>query len=236
MSQQFVIGNWKLNGSNAQIQSVLGTLAQQSFSARVGVCVPYPYLALAAEVLKDSAIEVGSQDVSQFTTGAYTGEVSAPMLKEVGCSMALIAHSERRQLFGETTELAAKKIRLCLEQGLLPVYCVGESTAEREGGLTRDTIRAQLAAVQDLPVDQYTVAYEPTWAIGTGATASPEQIAEVHLFIKEILGNAAKVFYGGSVKGSNAAALLATPGVDGVLVGGAALSAEDFSAICKAAR
>lgn len=235
MSKQFVIGNWKLNGNSEQIKSVLGTVAQNRFEAEVGVCVSFPYLALAAEILKNSAIQLGAQDVSQYTSGAYTGEVSAPMLQETGCQLVLIAHSERRQLFGETTESAAKKIRQCITSGLLPVYCVGESTEERQAGKMRETIGAQLEAVKDLPLDQYTIAYEPTWAIGTGASASPEQIAEVHQFIKSKLGEQARVFYGGSVKGSNAANVLATTGVDGVLVGGASLSAQEFVEICKAA-
>ncbi|SFN17957.1 triosephosphate isomerase [Formivibrio citricus] len=236
MSKQFVIGNWKLNGNSDQIKSVLGAVAQHQFAAEVGVCVPFPYLALAAETLKGGSVQLGAQDVSRYASGAYTGEVSAPMLKEIGCRMALVAHSERRQLFAETTETAALKIRLCIDAGLLPVYCVGESTEERNAGKMQETIATQLDAVKDLPVDQYTIAYEPTWAIGTGASASPGQIAEVHGFIKDKLGNGARVFYGGSVKGSNAASVLATPGVDGVLVGGASLNAQEFVEICKAAR
>ncbi len=235
MSKQFVIGNWKLNGNSEQIKSVLGTVAENQFTADVGVCVPFPYLALAADLLKNSTVQLGAQDVSQYSSGAYTGEVSATMLKETGCQLALVAHSERRQLFGESTESAAQKIRLCIEAGLLPVYCVGESTEERQAGKMQETIGAQLEAVKGLTPDQYTIAYEPTWAIGTGASASPEQIAEVHQFIKGVLGEQAKVFYGGSVKGSNAADVLATAGVDGVLVGGASLSAAEFVAICKAA-
>lgn len=235
MSKQFVIGNWKLNGNNEQIRTVLGAIAKNSFTANIGVCVPSPYLALAAETLGNSAIQLGAQDVSQYTSGAYTGEVSTSMLKEVGCKLVLIAHSERRQLFGETTQSAAQKIRQCIASGLLPVYCVGESTEERHAGKMQETIGAQLEAVKDLPIGQYAIAYEPTWAIGTGASASPEQIAEVHQFIKSRLGEQTQVFYGGSVKGSNAGDVLATQGVDGVLVGGASLSAQEFAEICKAA-
>lgn len=234
MARKTVIGNWKLHGSIGQIKTVLGDLAKANVGPNVGVCVPSPYIMLAKEVLKDSRIQVGAQDVSQYHIGAYTGEVSAAMLADVGCELVIVAHSERRRLFGASTETAGMKMRICIDAGLFPIYCVGESAEQRREGKTAEVIMAQMQVLKSLPVGMYAVAYEPTWAVGSGISATPDQIAEVHKMIKGELDDRVKLLYGGSVKADNAAAILAIDNVDGVLVGGAALTSE-FVEICKAA-
>lgn len=236
MSKQFVVGNWKLHGSVAQINSVLGELAKSALDGNIGICVPFPYLSLAGKILEDTAPQTGAQDVSEHRSGAYTGEVSADMLADLGCKFVIIAHSERRQHFGETTEKAAKKIQSCLDAGLFPIYCVGDNTEQRENGQAEETVIAQLQAVKGLPPARFAIAYEPAWAIGSGVTATDEQISAMHALIKAELSSDTIVLYGGSVKAANASQILSIPGVDGVLVGGAALSAQEFAAICKAVR
>lgn len=235
MGKQLVIGNWKLHGSIGQIKTVLTELAKSQQGANVGVCVPFPYLMLAKQMLHHTRIQVGAQDVSQYHIGAYTGEVSAAMLADVGCEMVLIAHSERRRLFGAGTEQAGLKMRVCLDAGLFPVYCVGESAEQRRIGKAEEVVLAQMQVLKSLPVGMFAVAYEPTWAIGSGVTATNEQIAEMLGFIKGELDERVQVLYGGSVKAQNAAAIMDIDNVDGVLVGGAALNAFEFIEICKAA-
>lgn len=213
----------------------------------MSVCVPYPYLAQARSVLADSGVGWGAQDVSEHAAGAYTGEVSAAMLAEFGCRHVLVGHSERRSLFGEADAVVAAKAAAALKAGLVPVVCVGESLAERDGGQTLPVVYRQLDAVTDRcgveALGRMVVAYEPVWAIGTGRTASPIQAQEVHLALRQRVAVRSvevardlKLLYGGSVKAGNAAELFGQPDVDGGLIGGASLEAADFLAICHAAR
>ncbi len=254
-----VIGNWKMNGDVAANERLLGALRTQLDASLladvdVAVCPPFPYLSQAASWLAESGTAWGAQDVARTPNGAFTGEVSAAMLADLRCRWVLVGHSERRQLFAETDDDVAAKVAIALEHGLCPVICVGETLAQRESDVTEAVLGAQLAAV--LPAlagvapDRYVLAYEPVWAIGTGRTATPEQAQAVHRFLRTSLGErlsdaagmagapvAARVrmLYGGSVKGSNAAELMRQPDVDGGLIGGAALVADDFVAICRAA-
>lgn len=237
-----VMGNWKMHGSladNAKLLDALRPFASQKTD--MAVCVPFPYLAQAADALKGSAVTWGAQDVSIQTQGAYTGEVSGAMLKEFGCRWVLVGHSERRSMHAETDQQVADKARAALAIGLTPVVCVGESLAERDAGQAVAVIQRQLAPVLALgsdSVNKLVVAYEPVWAIGTGRTATPEQAQEVHAAIRAALsvigaGNI-QILYGGSVKAANAASLFAMPDIDGALVGGAALVAQEFLAIADA--
>lgn len=249
MRRPFVAGNWKLHGSRAANASLLAAI-QAGLESRwpidVMVCPPFVYLDEVRAAMQGSALLLGAQDASAESLGAYTGEVSAAMLKEVGCSHALVGHSERRTLYGEPDELVARKFRAVAACGLVPVLCVGETLDEREAGMTQAVIQRQLDAVLDTATAEELargiVAYEPVWAIGTGHSASPEQAQEVHAFIRHAVGSRSarmagglRILYGGSVKGSNARALFAMPDIDGGLVGGASLEAGDFLTICKAA-
>jgi len=245
--RRLVLGNWKMHGSlatNGQLLSAIRSAWNQSSGSAacdVGVCVPFPYLAQAESALTDSDIAWGAQDISVHTQGAYTGEVSGPMLAEFGCRYVLAGHSERRSLHGETSPLVADKAKAALAAGLTPVVCVGETLAEREAGRTLAVIDEQLAPVLALgpqAVAAMVMAYEPVWAIGTGKTASPEQAQEVHAAIRAALQGldcaGVRVLYGGSVKAANAAELFAMPDIDGGLIGGASLVAEDFLRIAEA--
>lgn len=238
MPRQQVIGNWKMHGSVGQIRSVLRELLRAGLGSNVALCMPYPYLALAKSLLTEaeSPVQLGAQDVCEYHIGAYTGEVSAGMLADVGCEMVIVGHSERRRYFGETSEMAARKVRATLDGGLFPVYCVGETLEQRQSGVARDIIAEELQVLAGVPTSLYAVAYEPSWAVGTGVVATPDQIAEMHAFIKDTLDARTRVLYGGSVKGDNAGHVLAVDGVDGVLVGGAALSATEFLDICREAQ
>ena len=202
---------------------------------RVAVCPPYVSLAAALGALAGSRIEVFAQSVHWEAAGAYTGEVSAEMLLEVGVHGAIVGHSERRALFGETDETAARRTAYALEAGLEVIACVGELESEREAGETEAVLRRQTTALAEAvgPHERLTLAYEPVWAIGTGKTATPAQAQEAHAFIRSLLD--VPILYGGSVKPDNAAELLAQPDVDGALVGGASLEVESFAAICRAA-
>jgi triosephosphate isomerase len=197
----------------------------------VAVCPPFTSLAVAVQILAGTDIAVAAQNVHWEPEGAFTGEVSAPMLRELGVYGAIVGHSERRQLFGETDEGVAKRTRAALDAGLSVIACVGETEAEREAGETDDVLRRQVSVLE--AEDNLVVAYEPVWAIGTGKTATPEIAQEAHAFIKGLLD--VPVLYGGSVKPDNAAELLAQPDVDGALVGGASLDVESFAAICLTA-
>jgi triosephosphate isomerase len=247
MKKQWIVGNWKMNGSlaanEALLQALLAGLNQPTCG--VAVCVPAPYLAQCQGLLKGSAIELGSQDVSQHEQGAYTGEVSGAMLREFGTRFAIVGHSERRQYHGETDAVVAAKTQRALAGGVTPIVCVGETLAEREAGKTEEVVKRQLAAVIQANghcISEIVVAYEPVWAIGTGKTASPEQAQAVHAVLRAQLQaattNPARVpiLYGGSMNAANAAQLLAQPDIDGGLVGGAALKATDFLTIIGAAR
>lgn len=242
--KRLVIGNWKMNGSLTANQTLLTDLVarvqSESNDCSVAICAPFPYLAQIAELLKLSALSWGSQDVSAHDKGAYTGEVSAFMLLEFGCRWAIVGHSERRAMHGESVELVADKAQAAAQAGLTPVFCVGESLAEREAGQVQSVIAKQLAPLlskgDDL-VARTVIAYEPVWAIGTGKTASPEQAQEVHAAIRAQLPHAAcdiPVLYGGSVKPDNAATLFAMADIDGGLIGGASLVVDDFVAITSA--
>lgn len=204
----------------------------------LAVCVPYPYLAQAREHLAATPITWGAQDVSERASGAYTGDVSGGMIAEFGCRYVIVGHSERRQVHGETDALVAAKAQAVVSAGMTPIACVGETLAEREAGLTGTVVGRQIDEVIELlgkRIIRTVVAYEPVWAIGTGRTATPEQAQEVHAFLRERLakagGGQVPLLYGGSVKAANAAALFAMPDVDGGLVGGASLNAEEFLAI-----
>ena len=243
--KKLVVGNWKMNGNLASNAALVAGLKQgMPQNVTSAVCVPFPYLAQVADLLKGSAISLGAQNVSEQVSGAFTGEVSVGMLKELGCQYVIIGHSERRSLYGETDALIAAKTLVVLEQGLVPIVCVGETLSERENNQTLDVIRRQLDAVaQKLSVAQIgkiVIAYEPVWAIGTGRSASKEQAQEVHAAIRAWLKKVGvaghvQILYGGSVKPNNAAELFAMPDIDGGLIGGAALAASDFLAICSAA-
>ena len=232
---RLVIGNWKMHGNLSDNAALLAALRPAATTTQVAVCVPFPYLAQVAEALQGTAVSWGAQDVSTQVQGAYTGEISAPMLKDFGCRWVLVGHSERRSMHGESDQLVADKARAALAAGVTPVVCVGESLAERDAGQAIAVIHRQLAPVLALSADSVTklvVAYEPVWAIGTGRTATPEQAQEVHAAIRAALqavgaGNV-QILYGGSVKASNAASLFSMPDIDGALVGGASLVADEF--------
>jgi triosephosphate isomerase len=213
---------------------------------KCAVCAPYPYLAQVQQLLSGSGIAWGAQNVSQYESGAYTGEISGSMLVDFGCRYVIVGHSERRSLMGETSEVVAEKYAAALKSGVTPILCVGETLNEREAGATERVVGKQLDAVLEhsgaLSFAHAVIAYEPVWAIGTGKTASPEQAQAVHAFIRGRLAghdatvaNDVQVLYGGSVKGSNAAQLFAMPDIDGGLIGGASLDANELAAICASA-
>lgn len=246
MSRKLVVGNWKMHGSRAQVGELLEALKAGLARAQgvgVAVCPPFPYLAQAAGLLAGTDVGVGAQNLAVETAGAYTGEVAGEMLADVGCRYVIVGHSERRTLYGEDNVLVARKFKAASEQGLVPILCVGEQLAEREAGTTEQVVAAQLDAVLDLcgeaALATALIAYEPVWAIGTGKVATPEQAQAVHAFIRGRVARGADtptLLYGGSVKPDNAAGLFAQPDVDGGLIGGASLVAEQFLAICEAAR
>ena len=233
-----IAGNWKLFKGPREAREFCGALAAAVDTAgiEVAVCPPYVSLAAALEALKGSPVQVFAQSVHWAETGAFTGEVSAAMLVEVGVAGAIVGHSERRQYFGETDETVARRSEAALAAGLRVIACVGETLAERDGGRVEEVLRRQAAAIADAvgPHERLVVAYEPVWAIGTGRTASPEQAQAAHAIIRASLD--VPILYGGSVKADNAPVLLAQPDVDGALVGGAALDVASFTGICAAAR
>jgi triosephosphate isomerase len=234
-----------MHGSHkANAELLEGVLAARPFGADVAVCVPFPFLSETAVTLAASDIRWGAQDCSAHEQGAYTGEVSAAMLREFGCRWVIVGHSERRAYHGESDQLVADKARAALSHGITPIVCVGETLAQREAGETAAVVKRQLSAVIHTLghcVSEMVVAYEPVWAIGTGRTATPEQAQEVHALLRAQLlaatsrANEMRLLYGGSVKADNAASLFAQPDIDGGLIGGAALKAADFAAICRAA-
>lgn len=246
MRRKLVAGNWKLYGSLAANADLLQTVRDGvKAPAEVAVCVPYPYLAQAREILEGSTVAWGAQDVSEHAQGAWTGEVSGAMLADFACRYVLVGHSERRSFFGDTDSVVAAKFAAALLAGLTPVLCVGETLAEREAGITGEVVTRQIDAVlANSGVDAFAsavVAYEPVWAIGTGRTASPQQAQDVHALIRARFARDSKdvaaglrLLYGGSVKANNAAELFGQSDIDGGLIGGASLVAEDFLAICAA--
>ncbi|UCG73469.1 MAG: triose-phosphate isomerase [Chromatiales bacterium] len=248
MRLPLVAGNWKLNGSLAANRELLqGVIAGlPAAGVEVMVCPPAVYLAPTAAELAGTTLLLGAQDVSTQDQGAYTGEVSAAMLRDVGCTHTLIGHSERRTLFGDTDDVVAAKFVAARAASVQPVVCIGETLEERQAGDTMAVVRRQLGAVLNkVGVDGFAgaiVAYEPVWAIGTGQTATPEQAQEVHAAIRAQLaaadaklGDRTRILYGGSVKGANAADLFSRQDIDGGLIGGASLKAGEFLAICEAA-
>jgi triosephosphate isomerase len=229
-----IAGNWKMYKGAAETAEFCVELKRHEADFEgidVAVCPPFTSLAVAVQVLAGTDIAVAAQNVHWDEEGAFTGEVAAPMLRELGVYGAIVGHSERRQFFGETDEYVAKRTRAALEAGLSVIACVGETEAEREAGETENVLRRQVSVLE--AEDNLVVAYEPVWAIGTGKTATPEMAQEAHAFIKGLLD--VPVLYGGSVKPDNAAELLGQSDVDGALVGGASLDVESFAAICVAA-
>lgn len=242
-----ISGNWKLNGSRESVVELAGAICAGSdqLKAEVLICPTAVHLADVQQVVKNSTVKIGGQNCASEMSGAFTGEVSADMLREFGCEYVILGHSERRALFSETSRQVAEKCLAAQKAGLTPILCVGETLEQREAGQMQDVLYEQLQALLDaagiLAFSNLVVAYEPVWAIGTGKTASPEQAQEVHALIRNRLAEqntdvaaAVRILYGGSVKPDNAATLLAQPDVDGGLIGGAALDAQSFLAICKA--
>lgn len=247
MRKKLIVGNWKMNGSLAANAALLSELLAGPAlgGCGIGVCVPAPYLAQVQALLAGSAIESGAQDLSNHTSGAFTGEVSAAMLKDFGARYCLVGHSERRQYHFETDALVADKAKAALAAGITPIVCVGETLAERQAGQTEAVVKRQLAAVIHANghcISEIVVAYEPVWAIGTGQVASPAQAQQVHALLRLQLHAATphadrvKILYGGSMNAANAADLLVQADIDGGLVGGAALKAADFLSIIAAAQ
>lgn len=248
MRTPVVAGNWKMNGTKATVTTLLQGLKQglQPGRAEVLVCAPFPYLSLVADELSGTTIQLGAQNASEHASGAYTGEVSVAMLKDFSCSHVILGHSERRALYGELDEVIAEKFCAVQSAGLTPILCVGETLEQREAGETMSVVEQQLMAVVNkagvAAMAKAVLAYEPVWAIGTGKTASPEQAQEVHQALRErlaqedeVVAQGLSILYGGSVKASNAAELFACADIDGGLIGGASLDAEEFIAICLAA-
>ncbi|MCX2983044.1 triose-phosphate isomerase [Halieaceae bacterium IMCC14734] len=246
MRRRLVVANWKMHGSLDSAQALLDGLVSciGDSAVEVAVCPPFVHVPLAVSVTTDSAIGVGGQTCSEYDSGAYTGEVAAAMLADIGCDRVILGHSERRQYFAETNDQVALKAQAVRRAGLVPVLCVGETLEQREQGRAEEVVAEQLQALLAEPLQASDViAYEPVWAIGTGKTASPEQAQQMHAFIRQFLrqhsaaeAEAIRLLYGGSVKAANAAELFAQQDIDGALVGGASLDATEFAAIIAAAQ
>ena len=247
MRKTIVAGNWKMNASKESVNTLIeGILSgMNEASSEVIVCAPFPYLSQVESLIQGSSLMLGAQNLNVNSAGAYTGEVSADMIKDFGAQHVIVGHSERRSLYGETNAIVAEKTKAAIDAGLTALLCVGESLEDRESGNTEAIVEEQINAVIDLigieAFDQVIIAYEPVWAIGTGLTASPEQAQTVHLFIRNLLANSSEkiakrtpILYGGSMNAANAADLISCSDIDGGLIGGAALKAEDFLQICKA--
>ncbi len=244
----FIAGNWKMNktaAETAELASALkASLAQFAGKCEIAVCPTFTSLATAVEILKGSNVKVGAQNIHWADNGAYTGEISGAMLKEIGVEYVIIGHSERRQYFGETDETVNQRIKAALKYGLKPIVCIGDTLAEREGGVTNTVLEKQIrgafADISAVDMDAVTIAYEPVWAIGTGKTATPDVAQETHAFIRSVLtalyGDKAQeivVQYGGSMKAENSGALVSKQDIDGGLIGGAALKADSFTALIQ---
>ena len=251
MRNFLIAGNWKMNLNRAESADLSSALAGNFGSApdgvEIAVCPPSVYLDAVSRIVGSSAVRLGSQNMYHQTNGAFTGELSAAMLQDVGCHYVILGHSERRALMGETDQQVNEKTQAALAAGLTPIVCVGESLEQRESGKTMDVIGQQfqksLADLDEQQIVSLVIAYEPVWAIGTGKVATPEQAEEVHLDLRNLLekrynsdvAGRVQILYGGSVKPENASQLLAQPNVDGALVGGASLKAESFGGIIEAA-
>ncbi|WP_090829332.1 triose-phosphate isomerase [Nitrosovibrio tenuis] len=250
MRSKLVAGNWKMHGGTVQNRSLLTAILAETEGLNgtdVAVCVPYPYLPQAQSLLQGTHLSWGAQNLSQHEKGAYTGEVSAAMLVDFSCRYVIVGHSERRALYGEDSHTVALKFKAAQAAGLMPILCIGETLDQREAGITEHIVAEQLDAVTKLmgvnALVKSVLAYEPVWAIGTGKTATPDQAQEVHAFIRSRIAayspevaTGLKILYGGSVKANNAAELFARPDIDGGLIGGASLIADEFIAICCAAK
>jgi triosephosphate isomerase (TIM) len=250
MRARLVAGNWKMHGSlraNSGLLEALKAGLKRSETLEYAVCAPFPYLGQISAALSGSAVAWGAQNLSEHDSGAYTGEVSGAMLKEFGCRFAIVGHSERRALYGEDDARVAAKFVAARRSGLTPILCVGETLEQREGGKTESVVGRQLDAVIGAAgvaaLSGAVLAYEPVWAIGTGRNATPQQAQDVHAFVRARvaardgpIAGSLTILYGGSVKPGNARDLFAMPDIDGGLIGGASLVAEDFIAICAAAR
>ncbi|MCP4766975.1 MAG: triose-phosphate isomerase [Gammaproteobacteria bacterium] len=246
MRTSLIAGNWKMNGSlQSVVDLVEGIKAGDAGKAQLAVCPPAIYLMKVGGMLAGSDIALGGQNVCDQQSGAFTGEVSAAMLIESGCRYAIVGHSERRALYGESDQLVAARYAMAVQAGLIPILCVGETLDERENGVTEDVVSRQIEAVLDssgvASLAQAVIAYEPVWAIGTGQVATPEQAQAVHAFIRNRLtqldsdvAQGLQILYGGSMNPANAAQLLSQQDIDGGLIGGAALKADDFLAIAQA--
>ncbi|MEE9342774.1 MAG: triose-phosphate isomerase [Gammaproteobacteria bacterium] len=248
MRQTMVAGNWKLNGSLESITGLVNGIiagAGDAANTAIVVCPPFVYLGHVADLIKGSTVSMGSQDIGDQESGAYTGEIAGSMIKEFSAEYAIVGHSERRSIYAEDDEFIARKFAAARRAGLKPILCVGELLEEREQGITEQVVARQLDAVISLEgvaaLAEGVIAYEPVWAIGTGKTASPQQAQDVHAFIRQKIAGLdasvaekVQILYGGSVKGANAEELFSMPDIDGGLIGGASLQAEDFLAICKA--
>lgn len=249
MRRPFVAGNWKMHGSHESVAVLLAdlkTVLANETALDIAVFPPYVFLDQAATSLANTTIKWGAQNMCSEPAGAYTGEIAAAMLQELDCTYVLLGHSERRTLFHETNEIIVKKLILAQQQGLVPILCVGETLAERDRGITEQVIQQQLQdtlALGPTVLEKLVIAYEPVWAIGTGKTASPAQAQAVHAFIRRQLAQVnvdaaiqLQILYGGSVKASNATELFGMADIDGALVGGASLVADEFVTICRAAK
>lgn len=247
MREVVVVGNWKMNASKERVNTlVLGILAGMAeVNSKVIVCAPYPYLSQIEALISRSGLNLGTQNLNINTSGAFTGEVSAEMIKDFGAQYVIVGHSERRQLYGETDEIVAEKVQTALDNGLTPFFCVGELLAERESNNTEAVITKQINAVITrvgiAAFKNIIVAYEPVWAIGTGVTATPQQAQDTHAFIRGLLAKydadiaqTVLILYGGSMNPENAQALISCADIDGGLIGGASLKADDFLQICRA--
>lgn len=249
MRTPLVAGNWKMNGSresiNALVKGILNGIDKVK-SADVVVCPSYVYIPSVAQLITGSKIGLGAQDVAKEEVGAFTGEVSVSMLKDIECGYVIVGHSERRALYGDTNSVVAEKFAAAQQGGLTPILCVGELLEEREANKTEQVVEDQLQAVVDLlgvkALEKSIIAYEPVWAIGTGVTATPQQAQDVHAFIRqwitkedENVANKVQILYGGSVKAANAKELFSQTDIDGGLIGGASLAADEFLQICEAA-
>ncbi len=247
MRKSLVAGNWKMNGSNGTVDQLASGIVknQADMTCDVVLCPVFVHLDRVSGIIDGSSVELGAQNCSDKTSGAFTGEVSVEMLKESGCKYVILGHSERRTLFSEQDSDVRNKLSLALESGLMPILCVGETLEERELGNAEEVVQRQLLAALsdlDLSLESVIVAYEPVWAIGTGLTATPEQAQAIHSFIRSVLGELSeelaqkvRILYGGSVKPGNAQEIFGQPDIDGGLIGGAALNVDDFIAICQAA-
>ncbi|MBI3562214.1 MAG: triose-phosphate isomerase [Gammaproteobacteria bacterium] len=249
MRTPLIAGNWKMNGSRASVKELLnGVVAgiTEVKRAAVAVCVPYIYIPEVASRLQGTPVAWGAQNVSTESKGAYTGEIAAAMLMDFGCRYVIVGHSERRTLYAETDAGVAKKYGMVTAAGMTPIFCLGETLEERERGVTEQVVTRQLKAVIDMhgvkALQVGVIAYEPVWAIGTGKTATPQQAQAVHAYIRgriaeydKTVAAAVLIQYGGSMNAQNAEELLAMPDIDGGLIGGASLKADDFLTICKAA-